>query len=393
MPPSRLTIAQRVKRTANVAREVLSDLPLAIRTAYNARVGRRQSAVLVLTWRCTSRCQSCTAWKRPAQPESELTTEQWLQIGRKLIARGVHSVELFGGDVLLRKETLFPLVRLFHEAGCLVHMPTNCNLLDEPTARELTEHLFFIYLSMDGLGEAQDACRGTEGSFSRVQRALQLLIAARGDRPLPRLICNTTVSRGNAGQLEAIAKFARQMGFDEIHCEAVGQFEQDHVDRSHIGSEAPSPLYLRQGPSLLITPEQAPVLRDQLGRARKLAGTCNGLGRPFGVTTINIDVLSDENLTNGTVPPGRCNMERIKVIVDPFGRLVPCLFFDSFPVGDATNGGLDGDMDTPRRKLFRQHCNAGKLELCRHCSMFMERNRTGRTVLRRAAITGRLREV
>lgn len=380
-------LARRVRRGINAAKEVVSDLPEALGQHRDFRAGKRKHAILALTWRCTSKCQSCTAWKRPSDPASELTSEQWLDVGRQLLDRGVESIELYGGDVLLRKNVVFPLVRLLDEGGCHVHMPTNSNLLDAPTAQVLAAHLYQMYLSTDGINDTHDALRGTKGSSARVHNAVELMIEARGDKPTPILISNTTVSRDNAEQVEAIALSARQQGFDRAAFEYIGQFKQEHIDRSHIGEEVPSPLFTAQGEPMLVRPKQVPVLRRQLKAASRLIGTKNKLGRPFDVGTIYIDVLSDENLVEGTVPGGPCFVEKTVIIIDPFGNVVPCLSFDKFPLDTITSGCLAGSLETSRRKLFQEYRQARKLELCAHCIQSVVRT-TGLGVLRRAAIRG-----
>lgn len=388
VPQEKLSFAQTLKRGMNILHEVVSDLPEAVYREYDYRVWKRRSALLIPTWRCTSRCRSCTAWRRPAHPESELTVDQWMKIARQLVERGVRSFEIFGGDALLRKDVVFPMVRYLHEAGCYTHMPTNCNLLDQLTARELADGLCYIYLSLDGLAHKQDAIRGSEGSFTRVERALRMLIEARGYRPTPNIICNTSVSRENVDQIEAMARYTQQAGFDRVHFEYVGQFEQDHVDRSCIGREFPTPLFLRQGPSLLITREQTPVLREQLCRAHQLARAKTPQGRPFIVTTTNIDVLSDQDLIEGTVPKRRCFPMRNLLVIDPVGRIAPCLFYDQFGVGNALNGGLTGKFNTRRQRLFEHYRDSGRIALCRHCIQSVARNRTAWDVLRRAVLEG-----
>jgi radical SAM protein with 4Fe4S-binding SPASM domain len=330
-------------------------------------------------------------WRRPPQPDRELSAEGWLQVARKLVARGVKSVELFGGDVLLRKDALAPLCEFFCKAGCKVYIPTNCNLLDEPMAQVFAHTVHALFLSTDALAEAHDRIRGTPGTFDRVGRALQMLLAARGARTKPKLICNTTVSRHNVDQLARLAEFACRAGYDQIDLEYVGQFENQHVAASCIDRLAPAPMYLRQAESCLITADQAPRLRRQLAEAHAVAGRPTVSGRPFEVVTINIDLLSDQDLVSGAVPYRRCFMERATAIIDPYGNVVPCLFFDNYAVGNVLDGALERSWETPRRDVFRMYRQEGRLELCRHCIMSVIRNRTGWDVMRRAAISARQR--
>jgi Fe-coproporphyrin III synthase len=385
--PARLPA--RLKNLGRMMRGVLSDVPQALRREYDYVTGTRRSAILTLTWRCTSHCSSCMAWRRPAQPQRELTAHQWLDTAAALVGRGIRSVELFGGDVLLRKDALLPLCELLHAAGCKVYIPTNCNLLDDTTAAIFARTVYALFLSTDALAEAHDMIRGTPGTFSRMTQARQKLLEARGGGGRPRIICNTTVSRHNVDQLAQLAAFACRAGYDQIDLEYVGQFDSQHVAGSCINGAPPAPIYLQQDQSCLITPQQVPLLRRQLAAARALRGRPTTAGKPFEVVTINIDMLTDQNLVAGTVPHRRCFMERATTIIDPYGNIVPCLFFDNFSVGNVLDGSLEQSWETPRRSAFREHRQEGKLVLCRHCIMSVIRNRTGVDVIRRAVVAAR----
>jgi radical SAM protein with 4Fe4S-binding SPASM domain len=385
---SALGLSTCVRRFFSQAREVLYDVPEAFRREYDYGTGMRRSAILSLTWRCTSHCQSCTAWRRPAQRARELSVQEWLEVAAKLAASGVRSFELFGGDVLLRKEVLFPLCKAIHASGGEVHIATNCNLLDDEVARLFAETAYALYLSTDGLESSHDTIRGTPGTFDRLAQARQRLLTMRGACPTPKLICNTTICQDNAAQAYDVAAYALKSGCDEIDFEYIGQFEDEHVQKSCIAGSLPSPIFMRSGPSRLLRAEQAPMLREQLTRARELTGQPTLAGRPFRVVTLNIDVLADHHLVDGTVPGKRCFVERAMVVVDPYGSVVPCLFFDNICVGDVRQGALDRSLETTERRQFRDFRDNGRLELCRHCIMSVIRNRTGWDVLRRAYIQG-----
>ena len=206
---------------------VIGNIPKALRLEIDYYLCRRRRASLILTWGCTSRCSSCTVWKRPLDSAAELTLEEWLETARKLVSRGVRIVELFGGDVFLRKDVLIPLARELKSLGCTIHIPTNCNLIDHNTAKAMVDNLDFLYLSVDGIEDLHDHIRGIRGTFNKVINALELLREERGNRNRPVLICNTTVSRYNVHDLSQIADFAAEAGFDEIHFEYVCEFTPD----------------------------------------------------------------------------------------------------------------------------------------------------------------------
>lgn len=377
------------KQTAGAIKELASDLPEAVRREYEYYTAKQSSAIMVLTWACTSRCKTCTAWRRPRNANRELTCQQWFDVGRELVAQGIRSVELFGGDVFLRKDVVIRLSVLLNSLGCKVRIPTNANLMDDHTARALVGSVYKFYISTDGVDESHDKVRGRSGTFDRVKKTIEILRQARGASPTPRLVCNTTVSRYNAHTLLAIARFAAGAGFDESEFGYVGEFTADHASNSCIGQYCPSPIYMRNGDSALVTAEMVPTLRNQLALAKNFADRCSRPSAPFKVEAASIDALSDTELVKGTVSGTRCFFERGTTMVDPYGNIIPCLFFDGFAVGNVRNGHAAHGSNTRARRRFREYRDSGRLALCRHCIMSVVRNRTGRDVLRRAYLTGK----
>jgi len=314
---------------------------------------------------------------------------EWMKVARKLVDDGIRTVELFGGDVFLRKDVVIDLCRLLKASGCQVHIPTNANLVDEEIVDKLSPTVQAMYISIDGPGELQDRVRGVEGSSRRTLNALNLFRKARGCQPTPRLICNTTVSRYNYDKLLQIGEQAVGAGFDEIHYEYVGQFTPEHVRRSAVAGQVPSPIYIQTGDeSCLIEPAMAEGLRNQLKAARELGARFTVSGQRFNVVTINIDTISDRNLVEGTVPPRRCFMEKTSIVIDPCGNIVPCLFFDNSSLGNIRQGALDASLEVQERLEFRKAHKNGKIELCNHCIMSVIRNRTGCDTIKRAALSG-----
>lgn len=96
-----------------------------------------------------------------------------------------------------------------------------------------------------------DRVREIDGTFGRTVLAIESLIATRGERSRPKLICNTTVSKFNARSLEDILRFAKESGFDEIRFEYVGEMTQEQIDNSIVNGPHPEPYYVRHRESVL----------------------------------------------------------------------------------------------------------------------------------------------
>jgi|GEM_PF-691063 len=383
----------RVSGVAHGLAAVARELPRALRFEHDYLTSTRRSALLVLTWACTSRCTTCTAWRRKRERERELSKHEWLDVARDLSARGVREWELFGGDVFLRKDVLVPLAREIHALGGTVHLPINSNLVDAEIAADLAECVDCIYLSTDGVGEVHDKIRGVRGTFGRVNRALDHFLTARGDHERPKLVCNTTVSRHNVSSLTTIAEFAERAGYDEIHFEYVGEFTPKVVMESRIDDRVPSPIFVQDGHSCLLRPDQTAELREQIRRVRRAAAAIPE-ERGFRAVTANVDALSDLDLVLGVVPGTRCFPSRCEWVIDPYGSIVPCCFFDAFPLASVREAGLGGDTEAKARMQFETLRASGRIAMCRHCISKIARNHSGLETLRseyRTCVQSRLR--
>ncbi len=366
-------------RAGRFTKAIVDDLADAVKRERAYAKGEPQCALLFLTYRCTSRCRTCKMWCRPWEVKEELSLEQWKEVADVLAEAGVRAIELFGGDVLLRKDVLIPLIHHFKNNGAIIHIPTNSNLLDTRTAQMLVDsRVDYLYLSTDGVDELHDQVRGVESAFGKVRRAAMELAKQRKGNGTPRLICNTTVSKFNVESLDEVARFANDIGFDEIHFEYVGEMLPEDIPLSAVDGIEPTPYYLRDGSSVLISKQQARVLKAKLRKIRREYRLSE-----FGINTLNIDCLSKQNLTDGSVPQRNCYTERCEVTVDPGGNVVACPFFHSFRFGNMLEDSFVDTWYGERRQRFHRYLKENGLPMCRHCILSVQRNHSFLTRLKR----------
>ena len=359
---------------ANRLKRYTKSLLYEVKTAITREIGSYtiapHSSVVFLTYRCTSRCKTCSMWRRGSDKAKELDLKGWKRVLDVLADNGVRIVEFFGGDVLLRKDILIPLIRHAKERGYYVHIPFNCNLMDEKTAREVVEAgTDIVYLSMDGVDDAQGYIRGVDGSFNKIKRSIGYFRAARKNDSKPWLICNTTVSKYNVDIVDKVASTAARLGFDENDFEYVGEFTEEQISNSMIEDLRPTPYYVRQDDSSLVNKAQALTLKNTL---RKLKAKYRNSG--LLINAINIDLLSRRNLYEGTVPYKKCYTERNTVTVDPYGNVVACCFVNNYILGNLVKEDFKDIWNNAAHKKFRQYQVSGKLEICRYCILCVERN-------------------
>ena len=60
-----------------------------------------------------------------ALPARPAPTTRKAAVPERFRAAGVRVVEIFGGNVLLRKDLLIPVLHYLHDNGICIHLPTN----------------------------------------------------------------------------------------------------------------------------------------------------------------------------------------------------------------------------------------------------------------------------
>jgi MoaA/NifB/PqqE/SkfB family radical SAM enzyme len=358
---------------------ISADITDAVAREVNFHRVRPTIATLFLTYRCNSRCMTCTMWKRPPDEEvkKEICLQEWTVVIDRLAEAGIKFVEVFGGNVLLRKELLAGVLEYMHKKGIIIHLPTNQIGLDEETARTIAEYTDYVYISTDGVGEYQDRIRGQSGASSRVESAISMLRRMKKNGR-PRLVCNTTVSKFNIDMIERIAEHAEKMSFDELHLEYVGEITDEHIEHSAIDGLKPTPYYLRQGESVLLDREKARLFKEKIAEIKRRfrgSGLC--------VFSLNVDVLSERDLYEGTIPNKKCYVLRNEVTVDPYGNAVACLFINNYIIGNLVEEPFDSVWNNSRHRRFRAVQEHGELEICKHCIIGAQRNSTFLTALKR----------
>lgn len=361
----------KAKKIINGVKVIYGDLRSIAERQVNFYRVQPSGATLFLTYRCNSRCKTCSAWRRPQDEErkKEITFDGWKTIIDKLFNAGVSVVELFGGNVLLRKELLINVLRYLDEKGFTIHLPTNQIGLDDEIAEVFMESVDMIYLSSDGFGESQNNIRGKQEASKCTEEAIIKLLRFRKQKGYPRIICNTTVSKYNADILDQIIEYACNLGFDEIHYEYVGEFTSEHINNSMIGSLKPEPFYIKQGESVLVDKAGALKIKESLSAIKK-----NYLKSNIQISTINIDMLSEKHLIEGAIPYKKCYVERNEVTVDPSGNVVICPSINNYKIGNLLDQSLEDIWNNDIHKKFRKYQNNGSIEMCKHCILGVQRN-------------------
>jgi MoaA/NifB/PqqE/SkfB family radical SAM enzyme len=314
-------------------------------------------------------------WQRPHHEEiqKEIGLDQWKRIIDELVKAGIKSTEIFGGNVLLRKNVLMEVLKYLHEKGVEIHLPTNQIGLDDDVAGAIVRYVYTVYVSIDGVDDGQDSIRGIKDASAMAEDSVDTLVRLkrsmhRENHPL-RIVCNCTVSRYNCHMLDRIVEYADRKGFDEVHFEYAGEFKKSDIALSKIGGLTPKPYYTRQDESILVSEEEAIELKHKIQTMKKSSGKTGPR-----ISTINIDSLSVRDLWQGTIPHKKCYAERTEVTVDPYGNVVVCPFINNYVLGSLLDLSLEDIWNNERHRYVRAIQNSGGLPMCRHCILGVQRN-------------------
>ncbi len=179
---------------------------------------------------CFFRCKMCDRWKEERKTKTLSLEEkkkvlillrEWLGLFRLILGSR--------GEPLMVEE-IFELNKFASKNDIITSVNSNGFLIDKTMAEKITSSgLNHLTISLDGIDEkTHDWVRGVQGSFQRVQSAIELLDKNRRGM---NLFINTIILEQNLDQLVDLAKWVTEKRLDGILF-----FELE--SKSHFGQEA-----------------------------------------------------------------------------------------------------------------------------------------------------------
>lgn len=161
-----------------------------------------------LTRHCRFHCPHCRADAGPSVSDSGLTAEQWKKI-LKSIAAFSKCVIIFTGGEPMERPDIYELISYARKIGLQPVLATCGYLIDTDSIKKLKDAgIIAISFSLDGASaQTHDAIRRSEGSFDAVIKAAELVRGAG-----LRFQINTTISKFNVDEINAIAQLAERIG-------------------------------------------------------------------------------------------------------------------------------------------------------------------------------------
>lgn len=341
-------------------------LSTGLRNSYNSFYLIPSDIILFLTYRCTSRCKTCNIWKRPSAGMNELDWDGWQPILEKIAANGIKSIELFGGDALLRKNLFLNMLRFCEANKIDTYFPTNSNLLDETTIVDMLEAgLGTIYFSLDEIPSMDSTVRGVKDHFRKVKDAITLTIKHRAAANKPTIVCITTVSKHNYKYLKGFVEFAENIGVDELMLRGLSDFPMSAINKSKIQGIYPEPYFMStEDGSSYLTPAEA---KDLLSLLTEIKKRPRKQGSVY-VDMKNMEILSADYIVTWRYPKIKCVFCTTKAILTPAADVLPCPYYNNYVLGNLQQQDITEIWGNARHRYFCAKQKNDRLELCNFCS-------------------------
>jgi len=299
----------------------------------------------------------------------ELEPVGWTQIIERLGQAGVRTVEVFGGDALLRKDVVYPMLYRCTALVIDTFFPTNGLLLDHEAAKNLVAAgLGRIYFSVDGIAALHDRIRGVNDGYKAAKDAIWNVYNARSNshRHNPLIGVITTVSNMNVEHIEDLMGELERYPIDFAELQIAGEVGNEDIENSTVKGIKPTPFFVStSGNSYLLSEEQVPILKETLRVLRSKKGKI-----PFNLNVSHVEPFTSETYCQGIFPPFACHWCTTVVTLTPSGDVVPCPMFTDFVLGNLGNQtSLDRIWGKQKHREFLAEQQNGNLPICRKCSM------------------------
>ncbi len=163
-------------------------------------------AVWEITLACDLGCKHCGSRAGPAR-DTELSTQQCLDVVREMQEMGIREVTLIGGEAYLREDWDVIAAEITRR-GMACGITTGARNFDaDRLKRAEAAGVRSISVSLDGLQASHDIQRGSPGSWAAALDAARRIAASR-----IRLTVNTQVNRLSLPEVPAVASLLAELG-------------------------------------------------------------------------------------------------------------------------------------------------------------------------------------
>lgn len=176
-----------------------------------------KSSINLIFWEttraCNLGCPHCRAGATAEKSPEDLTTDEVMRFMEQVVTLAKPILVFSGGEPMLRQD-LYELVSYANKIGLRPALATNATMISEEIAFKLKESgLGLASVSIYGKDrESHDSFCALSGAFKETLRGIKNLKKAKIDVQI-----NTTITKKNLPELEAIGKLALRIGAVSYH--------------------------------------------------------------------------------------------------------------------------------------------------------------------------------
>jgi Fe-coproporphyrin III synthase len=177
----------------------------------DSSAGEKPFVIWNITRRCNLRCVQCYSDSGTREYPGELNFEDCRGVINDLAQYGIPGLHFSGGEPLIHPR-FFDLAACARDNNLSVTLRTNGTLLDLEAARKIKKlGIAYVGISLDGIGENHDRCRGRAGLFKKAVSAI------RNCKEMDQKVgLRLTLSRNNIQDLDRILDFIEKEEIDRV---------------------------------------------------------------------------------------------------------------------------------------------------------------------------------
>jgi radical SAM protein with 4Fe4S-binding SPASM domain len=262
--------------------------------------------LLVVTYRCNSRCTMCGIWEGDQSGKGEMTPDEY----RRVIPDSLEHVNITGGETFLRAD-LPEVVAAVHEAAPRANLTISTNGLQPSRTKRMLPDLLRVLpdigfgVSIDGEEAMHDKVRGVPGNYRKCIETVRIL----QEGGATNLRIGFTSMGENDAHLSRIYRLAKSMGV-EFTCAVAHNSEHYFQTTSNHNVHVD-----------ILSRELDYVAREELKSPRPKSWFRAYFQKGLG------------DFASTGQRPVRCEAAHDSYMIDPYGRVFPCNILN-MPVGN-----------------------------------------------------------
>jgi Fe-coproporphyrin III synthase len=164
-----------------------------------------------ITRRCNLRCVQCYSDSGAREYPGELSFEECRAVVDDLAQYDIPGLHISGGEPLMHPR-FYEIAACAREKNLSVTLRTNGTLIDLEAARNIKSlGIAYVGISLDGIGDNHDRCRGRSGLFKKAVSAI------RNCKEMDQKVgLRLTLSRNNITDLDRILDFIEKEEIDRV---------------------------------------------------------------------------------------------------------------------------------------------------------------------------------